>query len=605
MLVGLAVALQFVWRRVPGVDAMARDGIAHFTRTSGRFAESTSLLGGDDPAFVVVSFLGLLVLPFVPSLLFSTWQTVRSHRPGLLALVAYAWYFLGLSAIQRRFAGEFALFFSLVVGLAVGGVLVRLGTGLVQGDDDGPPDREGPRPDASSTPGLRTLFAVTLVGVVLVSVTVAQVPLTMENRTVSDAEYGATQRIEVYAAERDWNRTNGYVFSPLASNRMYNYYAHGEEVGFGFAKRQYSVFLVARDEQRWYRTLDQQGTGFVVLTDEYRVNSDASLEARLQRNLGSASGTTGGIGQYRLVYRSEDDTVSVYTLVRGALLSGVASPNETVCVTTDVSAPETSFTYVRRPNATASGRYGVLVPYPGTYRVGDRRVRVDERDVLEGRTAGMQGPAGHWTFDEGRGRFLFDRTGQNHAVGRRLNWTEGVRNRAVTVSDESRLRVRGTSGLDPTGGFTLSLWVRTQEGVEYRDAGRYPRLVSAAPSSAYRNTSGYQIGLAAGTVVGAIGNGSDATVLTGPAVDDGDWHHVALTWNGTETRLYVDGRLYGAATTRSTPTRTDRFAFGATTDFQSTFEGSIDEVRFRDEALSPGRIRAEVAAIAPNGTARA
>jgi dolichyl-diphosphooligosaccharide--protein glycosyltransferase len=603
VLAGLVAALAFVRYGIPGVDGVVREGIAHFSRTSGRFAESTSIVGGTEPMRDVLSFFGLLVVPFVPYALVSTWRTIRTHRPGLLALLVYTWYFLVMSGIQRRFGGELALFFALVVGLAVGAFLCRFESGLGLRADGRRPGRDADDTDGSWTPDLGLLFAATLAGMVLVSVTVAQVPLAMESRTVSDAEYGAARRIEAHATERGWNRTDGYVFSSVPSNRMYNYYAHGEQVGFGYAKRRYPDFLASSDDRRWYRALERRGTGFVVLSDEYRVESDASLDAKLRRHLGSADGTTDGVGQYRLVYRSEDGAVTVYTLVRGALLSGVAAPNETVRVTTNVSTPDTAFTYERRPETTDRGRYGVIVPYAGTYRVAGQRVVVDEREVRNGETVGEQGPDGYWAFDGGRGPVLFDRNGRNHAVGRGLDWTDGVRNAAVSVDEGSRIRVRGESGLDASTGFTLSLWVRTQEGVDYRSAVRHPRLASTAPPSAYRRTSGYQLALAAGNVVGAVGNGTTATVLTGPAIDDGRWHHVALTWNGSVTRLFVDGRPYGTKSTQSEPTPDGPLVFGAAADFHASFVGDIDELRFRDEAAPPARVRAEFEAVADNRTA--
>jgi hypothetical protein len=530
---------------------------------------------------------------FVPSLLWQTWRSVAAHRPGWLATTAYAWYFLGLSEVQRRFAGEFALFFAVVTGAGVVALLGRASRAVEtrwDGGADGAVDRWAWTTDA------RSLFAVTLVAVFLVSATVAQVPLVMGERTVTNAEYEATQELEAYADERGWGLEEGYVFSRLQSNLMYNYYAHGEEVTFIYASRNFDGFAASSDEERWYRELEREGTGFVVVSDEDGVDRPAALGTRLGRNLGSARGSVDGLGRYRLVYRSADGSVTAYTPVEGALLAGRTAPNRTASVTTRVDAPAEAFTYERRPPVADDGRYGVVVPYAGEYRVGDRTVTVSEEAVRRGATVGATGSEAYWALDEGRGEVLFDRAGGHHALAEDVQWVPGVRDDALSVTRESRVTVRDLSGMDPRDGFTVSLWVRTRADVDYRESVRFPRLVSTTGAAADEPMAGYHLVLNRGEVTGAIGDGDEEVFVGGPAVDDGRWHHVALTWDGETLRLFVDGERSGTRQSTVAPSPGESLAIGANTEQFNRFSGFLDEVRVRDEAVSAARLREEAGA---------
>jgi dolichyl-diphosphooligosaccharide--protein glycosyltransferase len=593
VVVSLVLLVPVVLWRVPTATDTLQRGLTYFEATEGVVLEATPLFSGGDPLGTVLSFFGLLGLVFVPFLLWHTWRSVWTHRPGWLAVTTYAWYFLGLSEVQRRFAGEFALFFAVVTGAGIVSLLHRVNRTVETRRTD--PPEEGVDPWAW-TADLRSLFAVTLVTVFLVSATIVQVPLVMDGRTVTDAEYETTQEIEAYADERGWEGDEGYVFSRLQSNLMYNYYAHGEEVTFIYASRNFDDFAASSDEGRWYRELKREGTGFVVVSDEDEVDRPAALGTRLQRNVGSARGSVDGLGRYRVVYRSVDGSVTAYALVEGALLAGRTEPNRTARVTTRVDAPAAPFTYERRPAVTDDGRYGVVVPYAGDYQLGDRTVTVSEEAVRRGATVGATGSTAYWALDEGRGGVLFDRAGGHHALAEDVQWVPGVQDDALSVTRESRVTVRDLSGMDTRDGFTVSLWVRTREDVDYRESVQFPRLVSTAGSVADRPVAGYRLYLSSGEAAGAVGDGDEEVFVSGPAIDDGRWHHVAMTWDGETLRLFVDGERYGERAWAVAPTPGRSLAIGASTEQFNRFSGFLDEVRIRDEAVSPARLREEASA---------
>ena len=71
-------------------------------------------------------------------------------------------------------------------------------------------------------------------------------------------------------------------------------------------------------------------------------------------------------------------------------------------------------------------------------------------------------------------------------------------------------------------------------------------------------------------------------VLDGPAVNVGEWQHVAITYdNASETKkLYVDGALVAEANDSVTPNDTTPFNIGSGEDFGTGFRfvGQIDDI---------------------------
>lgn len=93
----------------------------------------------------------------------------------------------------------------------------------------------------------------------------------------------------------------------------------------------------------------------------------------------------------------------------------------------------------------------------------------------------------------------------------------------------------------------------------------------------------------------ALSSGGIALLST-TAINDEEWHHIALTFNGTEARLYIDGAvedqessLTGSVLHGSAPflVGAGNFATPAGTGtFRRNFQGDIDEVRVSDVALT-------------------
>ncbi|HEY1663123.1 MAG TPA: LamG-like jellyroll fold domain-containing protein [Verrucomicrobiae bacterium] len=85
----------------------------------------------------------------------------------------------------------------------------------------------------------------------------------------------------------------------------------------------------------------------------------------------------------------------------------------------------------------------------------------------------------------------------------------------------------------------------------------------------------------------------DVTPLTGPAITDTNWHHVAVTYSGAAVDFYLDGVLSGSNSYNETFTFTTPVSFGwGASDMDGNFYGSFDEVSVYNRALSQAEIQA-------------
>lgn len=77
------------------------------------------------------------------------------------------------------------------------------------------------------------------------------------------------------------------------------------------------------------------------------------------------------------------------------------------------------------------------------------------------------------------------------------------------------------------------------------------------------------------------------------SVNDGEWHHVAGTYDGTSARLYVNGRLDGSlATTGSVAKNAQKVFIGGNAEQMARlWKGAIDEVRIYSRVLTEAEVR--------------
>jgi hypothetical protein len=137
--------------------------------------------------------------------------------------------------------------------------------------------------------------------------------------------------------------------------------------------------------------------------------------------------------------------------------------------------------------------------------------------------------------------------------------------------------------LDGSTGLTVATWLQiSSDPPDFECAANRP---IAASDGNY-----WQICVQPGHVYVGIGN-FDVSTPSGLPVNE--WHHVALTWDGTFGSVWVDGLLQSSS--RTTVTMPDQaIAIGVDHDFNNPisapYPGLIDELRIYNRALDTAEL---------------
>ncbi|WP_152042425.1 STT3 domain-containing protein [Salinigranum salinum] len=388
---GAGVAVLVVTTAFPDLVAELDSGVAFLFRSSS-IGEMQSLLDQWGPLFGPLIMLGFTPFLAIPAMGWVVWDAVaRRSDYGWLLIGCYAWTFLGLSFVQRRFTGELAPFISVFAALgfvvliswldlAYGPRFLRT-RGAGETTDVGSAERELAIPSRRRFVMLGG-FAAVFAGFPSVFSGAIHGRLTIDPR-----KHAAARWMGAYADERGWEYPRSYVFSEWGENRMFNYFTNGNSRSYWYAQRNYEDFLFSSDPQGWYEELRDRA-GFVVTTGPASRFVTSRIKDRLHDGFGSRANEVPGLAHYRAVYAGDEGFVKVFTLVPGATIVGAASSDEPIPVRTDVSIDGATFTYERRADP-ADGEFSVTVAQPGTYRVGDREMTVPERAVVEGETVSL------------------------------------------------------------------------------------------------------------------------------------------------------------------------------------------------------------------------
>ena len=195
---------------------------------------------------------------------------------------------------------------------------------------------------------------------------------------------------------------------------------------------------------------------------------------------------------------------------------------------------------------------------------------------------------GVWLFDEGSGTIAKDSSGHGYDADLRGNpmWVQGKRGQALEFQGGSYLEIRNSAENLAFGGaepFSITAWVKNQGG-------------------------GTIMGKFNGGIIGAyilvIGGGGTVEFHreTAPwsfsgsrTLPNNDFGHVAVTYDGTDMKIYVNGEFdtQQARGPQNTDTVTPvfigaRMTGGAPSNF---FSGVLDEVALFNVALTEEQIR--------------
>ncbi|MGH2613206.1 MAG: LamG-like jellyroll fold domain-containing protein [Rhabdochlamydiaceae bacterium] len=206
----------------------------------------------------------------------------------------------------------------------------------------------------------------------------------------------------------------------------------------------------------------------------------------------------------------------------------------------------------------------------------------------------------YWKFDETSGMTATDSSGNGN--------TGTLNNSAIThstsivapitcFSNPASLHFPGVqadyvsvpdnSSFDPATQITIAFWMNP-DTVSIN----YQHMVFKYNG----NLTAYGVWLHNANVYMETNNNSIHSLTSNATVSVGDWHYIAVTFDGTTQKLYIDGSLDNEAT----PSGMTGISYGTdpseyplkigSGDYNNGFEGYIDDVRFYDRALSASEI---------------
>lgn len=144
-----------------------------------------------------------------------------------------------------------------------------------------------------------------------------------------------------------------------------------------------------------------------------------------------------------------------------------------------------------------------------------------------------------------------------------------------------------------TGSFSIETWIKSNALTPLNGTAQSIISKRSGPSS----TVGYDLRLVNNNISFNWNNGESITSLY--PIDQNRWYHVAVTFNGSEYNLYIDGILVKGSVSGSNPTLNNgvNCIVGTmdqnqnSTQLQNCFNGWMDEMRIWTVALTVEQIR--------------
>ncbi|MCL5282420.1 MAG: LamG domain-containing protein [Planctomycetes bacterium] len=199
---------------------------------------------------------------------------------------------------------------------------------------------------------------------------------------------------------------------------------------------------------------------------------------------------------------------------------------------------------------------------------------------------------GHWTLDDGSGTVAKEVTGKglDGMLFGTPTWDKNGVNGGCLLFDgvDDYVFIDGRWRIPS---YTMSVWFRCDSPGQRDILSAYERgvqhgvLVEMQANGTIRFLHRFPLGTGGGT-----------NVYSTATVNDGQWHHVAVTKAKTEIVLYLDGLKAGSAADSSVFNPTDYFSLAVgTLDNERALArmwlGAIDDICIYDRALTPAELK--------------
>ncbi|ELZ23696.1 Laminin G sub domain 2 [Halosimplex carlsbadense 2-9-1] len=587
--VGLVLGIVALWSLVPVFATELERGMDFLLTTEG-IAETTSIVSGDLGTIIGPIFLfGFGLFLALGHMCWALWMSYRRHAPAWLLITVYGWYFLLLSAIQVRFAGQLALFAALFGGL--GFVHLAAWVDLASVPTPFVDNRlaDGPRVVGSSgdefssagelvRPNRRQLLHLGVLGFGAGSLGGLLTPIRHSQLVIDDSMYEAAKFMREHSKEQGWDYPKNYVFSQWGRNRVYNWFVNGESRGYGYAQSNFQDFVTSGNSAEWYEQLRNRA-GFITIEE-----SDPSATTEFGELYDQLWSDTFGIDteNYRAVWMNSTDSLRVFTPVSGALVTGPAPKNRTLNIEVTAEIGQKSQSIAIERHTGDQGIYQAVVPLPGIYQVNGNRLSVSEDDVQQGSViSGFSGNGyAYWSFNEGSGEWAYDRVGGHHGRIHEAEWTNRGRSEFALSFSGKNSSDFVESPVTSLQTFTISLWAKpaaldVSEDNDFRDIIRTP-------------TGRIMVFEQSGKISFRL-PGVDDGRLTGRGIQTNEWQHIAMTYDGSVRTIYINNER--KARDRVSVGKLDwggtlRLGNQFSTPSGHGYAGLLDEVRIHNRVLS-------------------
>ena len=210
---------------------------------------------------------------------------------------------------------------------------------------------------------------------------------------------------------------------------------------------------------------------------------------------------------------------------------------------------------------------------------------LSKKNIINNKSFNKDGIVSLWNLNENSGTIVYDSEDGNDGTIYGASWTEGISGSALKFDGKNDyVSIPDADNLDITQSLSIMAWAKTEKNVT-------AKVVQKG------DWDGYNIGLDKwkgwkGSI--RMTNNTSHGLKWGegrPLLNE--WYHIALTYDGSQMKLYVNGQeksskaVAGELKVNSRPV-----SFGSDNGAQKFFKGTIDDVRIYSQALTAEEIQA-------------
>lgn len=204
---------------------------------------------------------------------------------------------------------------------------------------------------------------------------------------------------------------------------------------------------------------------------------------------------------------------------------------------------------------------------------------------------------GLWTFEEGNGKEVQDLSGKKHtgAMTGGVKWGKGKYGGLLDFDSTGNIEWQHHADFNFVETLTIMVYARI-DNITPQEWVELPRKEGEYTLAAHKLGANMEMTFWINIGGGWIGQIPSAGVF--PAHKFGDWHHYAVTYDGKEVRLYLDGKDAGSAKVSGKVGQTQANLFLSKGCCGGRyFEGAVDDFVMANHVMPV----AEIADIATRG----